>query len=318
MNSGILARPAIWLGAYYILHIADLGLGASVTSAAKGPVTALSGIVCSLLTLWAVWGLVERFHGSGRSRMTLAIILAVSGAVVAGANLLWLTPPAVQVPSATAAGSGTSHDPGLTAEAGPVPEPAGTTQEAANPAVPPGPYEVHAFALVNLGLIFFAAAAGTLLGGIIEKPSYLIPVCAVAGIADLWSVFSASGVTKAISTSRTALNFVLVSFPVLGYGVRPLIGVTDFIFAGLFVFMAVRFSMPLGKTALLLGAAFVVSVGLAVTAGIGIPVLPLMGILFVAGHYRALKITDPAELREAVLGIVIVILALGAITFVRR
>lgn len=295
---GVLARPVVWLSAYYSLHLADLGFGGPALPAVKGVVTAFSGIACSLLTFWVVWGLVVYFHAAGLSRTALVVIFAVSAILVAGTNLIWLSPPVVSE------GSTVIGESVLTAEAG-MPQ-AGVSNK------------VHAFAFVNLGLIFAAAAAGTLLGGIIEKPSYLIPVCAVAGLADLWSVFSASGVTKAISTSRRALNFVLVSFPVVGYGVRPLIGVTDFIFAGLFIFMAVRFSMPLLRTAILIGSAFVISVGLAVGAGIGIPVLPVMGVLFVAGHYQALRITDPAERREAIMGILIVVLALGVITFMRR
>jgi len=174
---------------------------------------------------------------------------------------------------------------------------------------------LHYYAGINLTLLGIALCGGILLSSIIKKPSYLIPLVAAAGLADIWSV--SFGVTNKIIQSRTAMNFLLFSFPVAGKGILPVIGVTDFIFAAMFLSLSSRFDMPVIRTQVLMAASFIISITVAVFGGFGVPVLPVMGLLFIIGQYKYIKIVNPEEKREAVYGILIIATALAVITFIK-
>lgn len=174
---------------------------------------------------------------------------------------------------------------------------------------------LHFYALVNLALLGIAYGGGVLLSQAIGKASYLIPLALAAAMADIWSV--GWGATRRIVESQTAMNYLLFSFPVAGRGVLPLIGVTDFIFAALFLAFAHRFDLPLAKTRLLLIFAFFASITIAVGCGIGVPVLPIMGVCFIIGHYQHLKMTDPREKKEALAGLLIIAATLALLTWLK-
>ncbi len=173
----------------------------------------------------------------------------------------------------------------------------------------------HVYAGINVMLMGIAVCGGLLMSELIKKPSYIIPLAAAAGIADIWSV--SFGVTNTIVSSRTAMNFLLFSFPVAGKGVLPIIGVTDFAFAAMFLSLSRKFDFPETKTRLLLAASFILSVGVAVLGGFGVPVLPVMGVLFIAGNYSHVKLTDPREKRDAAWGLLIIVAALVAVTLIK-
>lgn len=173
----------------------------------------------------------------------------------------------------------------------------------------------HVYAGINLTLMGIAFCGGLLMSDMIKKPSYIMPLAAAAGLADIWSV--SSGVTHTIIQSRAAMNFFLFSFPVAGKGILPIIGVADFAFAAMFLSLSYKFDIPAARTRLLLAASFVLSMGLAVVMGGGAPVLPVMGGLFVIGNYAHIKITDPREKKEAALGLLIIMVALAAVTLIK-
>ena len=175
--------------------------------------------------------------------------------------------------------------------------------------------ELHCYAGINITLMGIALCGGILLGSIIKKPSYLIPLAAAAGLADIWSV--TFGVTNEIIQSRTAMNFLLFSFPVAGKGILPVIGVADFIFATMFLSLSFRFDMPVIRTQIFVAASFIISISIAVLGGFGVPVLPVMGVLFIIGQYKYVKIVDPKEKREVVRGILIIATALAVVTFIK-
>ncbi len=174
---------------------------------------------------------------------------------------------------------------------------------------------LHYYALINLALLGIAWSAGVLLCGVIKKASYLIPLVVAAGIADIWSV--GWGVTSEIVKSKTAMNYLLFSFPVVGKDILPLIGVTDFVFATLFLTLAHRFNMPIITTQILLAAAFILSITVAVWCGIGVPVLPVMGVFFIIGNYKHVKISEPKEMKDAALGIMIIVTGLAIATLIK-
>jgi hypothetical protein len=174
---------------------------------------------------------------------------------------------------------------------------------------------LHYYAGINLTLLGIALCGGILLSETIKKPSYLIPLVVAAGLADIWSV--SFGVTNEIIQSRTAMNYLLFSFPVSRKDILPVIGVTDFIFAAMFLSLSFRFGMPVSRTRILVAASFFISITVAVFCGFGMPVLPVMGLFFVIGQYEYVKIVDPKEKRDAVYGILIIAAALAAITFIK-
>lgn len=113
------------------------------------------------------------------------------------------------------------------------------------------------------------------------------------------------------------MNYLLFSFPVSRKDILPVIGVTDFIFAAMFLSLSFKFGMPVIRTRILVAASFFISITVAVFCGFGVPVLPVMGLFFVIGQYEYVKIVDPKEKRDAVYGILIIATALAAITFIK-
>ncbi len=174
---------------------------------------------------------------------------------------------------------------------------------------------LHFHVGLNLALMGIALCGGILLGSIIRKPSYLIPLAIVAGLSDLWSVIF--GVTHMISQSSTAMNFLLFSFPVAGKGILPIIGVTDFVFAAMFLSLSNKFNMPGLRTRILITASFILSIVIAVISECGVPVLPVMGMFFIIGQYKYIRIVDPKEKKDAVFGILIIAAALAVLTLLR-
>ncbi len=174
---------------------------------------------------------------------------------------------------------------------------------------------LHLHAGINLSLIGVALCSGLLMSHIIKKKTYILSIAAAAGLADIWSV--GFGVTNEIVKSRTAMNYLLFVFPVAGKGTLPLIGVTDFIFATMFLSLSYRFSLSIVKTQIFIAMSFIIAIFIAVVVRFGIPVLPIMGISFIVAHYKDIKITDPKEKRDTILGLIIISLLLVAATLIK-
>ncbi|MFC1515377.1 hypothetical protein ACFL7E_01315 [Thermodesulfobacteriota bacterium] len=175
---------------------------------------------------------------------------------------------------------------------------------------------IHHLAGINLSLLGIALCGGLLVSGIIKKPSYLIPLSLIAGIADFWSVFF--GVTKQIAVSRTATNYVLLSFPVAGKGIQPLIGAADFLFSAMYIDLSRRFNLSQKRTISVIILSLLFSIIIAVIVGKGVPVLPVMAVFFIIAHYNHIRIVDPQEKREAVKGTAIVLALLVAATLLLK
>jgi len=168
---------------------------------------------------------------------------------------------------------------------------------------------------INVILLGVAVCSGVLLSYGVKKKTYIIPLALAAGMADIWS--NTLGVTRQVIQSPVAMNHLLIHFPVIGRGVQPLVGITDFAFAALFMSMAGRFHLPVTKTQFVVGASFVIAITMAVVSGYGTPVLPVMGILFIVAHYRDIRVIDPREKKETLMGLFIIALALILITLLK-
>jgi len=179
--------------------------------------------------------------------------------------------------------------------------------EACDPEPPTG---ILALALAQLLL---AAGIGLWIGTGIDEPAHLIPIALVATLADIWSV--SAGATAVIIRSEQ-IHYFLLRFPLLG-GPEPavpfLIGLTDFLFFGIFYQAALRFDLGGRRNLALLGASFVIAVSSALLAGVGLPVLPFMGLLFVAGNWSRLQMKRE-DLKQTVLFLAGVLLVFLAVT----
>ncbi len=163
-------------------------------------------------------------------------------------------------------------------------------------------------ALVQLTL---ASGIGLWIGEGIDEIAHLLPVAIVATVADIWSV-SAGATAKIVVSS--AINYFLLRFPMPGYGTIPyLIGLTDFLFFAIFLQAATRFELGIRKNVILLLTSFFIAVAAAIFFATGLPVLPFMAILFVAGNYRRLKLKKE-EARQILLFVVFIIIAFTLIS----
>ncbi len=160
--------------------------------------------------------------------------------------------------------------------------------------------------LLCLAQLLLASGIGLWIGDGIDEKGHLIPIALVATLADAWSV--AQGATALIIRSAQ-IHFFLLRFPLLSGGSTALpflIGLTDFLFFGIYFQAAIRFDLGLRKNVLLLGAGFLLTVGAALLFGAGLPVLPCISVLFVLGNLRELHLE-----RKDVRTIVLFLAAIG-------
>ncbi|GAB4270962.1 MAG: hypothetical protein Kow0029_08250 [Candidatus Rifleibacteriota bacterium] len=163
--------------------------------------------------------------------------------------------------------------------------------------------------ILALAQLALASGFGLWIAEGIDDITHLIPVALVATIADIWSV--SAGATAKIVVSST-INYFLLRFPLLASDSIPyLIGLTDFLFFAIFFQAAIRYNLGALKNAILLAASFVIAIISALFTATGLPVLPFMAALFVAGNFSKLELKKE-ELKQ-VLIFVIAILALFAI-----
>lgn len=166
--------------------------------------------------------------------------------------------------------------------------------------------------LLALSQLLLASGIGLWIGNGIDKISHLIPVALVAAIADIWSV--AAGATSAIVVSPI-MNYFFLRFPVFGSSSIPyLIGLTDYLFFGIFFQASVRYNLGVIKNTFLLALSFLVTVAFALFYGLGLPVLPFMGLFFVLGNLKLLKI-DKEDKKEILLFMLAIGLVFTLITF---
>ena len=179
-------------------------------------------------------------------------------------------------------------------------------------AIPERPGMILLLCLLQLTL---ASGIGLWIGNGIDAVSHLIPVAVVATLADIWSV--SAGATSMIIVS-SAINYFLLRFPLPGTSEIPyLIGLTDFLFFAIFFQAARRFNLGTARNAVLLLSSFLVAVAAAIFFGMGLPVLPFMALIFVAGNFRRLELKRE-EIKQILIFSVIILAVFSAVTFYVR
>lgn len=170
----------------------------------------------------------------------------------------------------------------------------------------------------NVLFLLACLFVGKVLSRIVRERGMALPVCVVAALADIFTVFW--GPThQALEKAPKLVTKLSLAIPQVGSAAGPVgakgiayvatIGLGDFIFLALFMSLAVRFGFRLGATfwAMLVMALGGILLALANPFGLqGMPLLPYMSVGFIAVNWSDFRLTAQ-ERRD--LGIALVILA---------
>lgn len=156
--------------------------------------------------------------------------------------------------------------------------------------------------LVGAGLLLAGNALGARLGREVRAASYLWPLVVVALGADIWSVTSPEGVTHQMVEDGLppGVPLIILSLPVPGVGLSPVLGIGDVLFCGLLLGAVVRLGLSLQRVLVGLGVGFALCLAGLVILASPIPALPFLGIGGVAALGRSAK-PVPRELGLAIL-----------------
>lgn len=181
---------------------------------------------------------------------------------------------------------------------------------------------VYLSALVTVLFLLGCLFVGRLLSRVVRERAMALPVCIVAALADVFTVFwGPTG--QALERAPEVVKKLSMAIPAAGSAAGPegakglafvaTMGLGDFIFLALFLCLAVRFGFPLLRTFLAVLVGALVGVTLALTNPFslpGMPLLPYMAAGFLAANARNFRLS-PQERRDTVIA-----LALLAVLFV--
>jgi hypothetical protein len=179
------------------------------------------------------------------------------------------------------------------------------------------PPSVSAAACVLVGLLVIGTGLGAVIGRRIQDPSHLLFVALVSGIADTLSVSQPGGISKAIAEEPRALALLALPWPMLGTDdVAPLLGVSDVVFASLYLHASRTHVLPVLRSVLALFAGFAATAGLVLLLQRPIPVLPLLGASIVLAQPRA-RAASAQDLRRGAWVLAALALVIATV-FLRR
>ncbi|MCB9536277.1 MAG: hypothetical protein H6704_08425 [Myxococcales bacterium] len=153
--------------------------------------------------------------------------------------------------------------------------------------------------VAGLGLLVGGTWLGAALGRGVQDAAHLWPLVLVAMGADAWSVFAPEGLTRQVvveGETPLVARLVVLSLPVPGVGVEPVLGVGDVVFTALLLGAARGLDLPMRRAigGLLVGYALCL-VALVVLA-LPLPALPFLGLGFAValGRHAATRARDVA------------------------
>jgi hypothetical protein len=176
---------------------------------------------------------------------------------------------------------------------------------------------VH-FGVGNVLLILFAMWTGQLVGGRVDKTSWVVPLLLVLAVVDCWSVFA--GPTAQLvrdaaedpAASDIAQQLVLWMPTLRGMqadqlAVDPTFGIGDLVVSSMLLEIARRCGLPVLRTAVALGVGLLVAPLVALSLGShGVPALPFMGLAFLAVNARRIE-WDRREILACVIFLAVLI-----------
>lgn len=141
---------------------------------------------------------------------------------------------------------------------------------------------------VLLSLLLLGSQLGAMIGRRIQDPAHLLFVALVSGVADSMSVLTPGGISKTISEEPAALALLALPWPLLGTAeVAPFLGVSDVVFASLYIQATRVHGLPVRRTLFALAFGFAATALLVVFTERTIPVLPVLGVSILAAQPRA-------------------------------
>lgn len=169
-------------------------------------------------------------------------------------------------------------------------------------------------AVVTFALLLGASCVGSVVAGGVEDPGHLLIVAVVFTLVDTFSVFHAAGPTAAIVENETLISLVALPWPQLGAqttNIEPFLGMGDIIATALFVGVARRHGLHVGRTAAALFGALALTMAIVLLTEMPIPVLPFMAfaVLLVHPAARRLRRKDRKPAVLGLLGLMLVYLA---------
>lgn len=153
----------------------------------------------------------------------------------------------------------------------------------------------------GVGLVLAAFALGTRLGFEVQQPSYLWPLVVVALGADVWSVTTPEGVTRQVVEAGPdgVFGYIVLSLPVPGVGLSPVLGVGDVVFTALLAGAVTGLGLPRRRAALGLAIGFGACLLALLVIQLPLPALPFIAVAAAAALGRAVR-PAPRELAAAV------------------
>lgn len=158
--------------------------------------------------------------------------------------------------------------------------------------------------LIGAGLILAASTIGARIGHEVQEASYLWPLVIVALGADIWSVTTPEGVTQQLIGDGIppGVPLIILTLPVPGLGLSPVLGIGDLLFSGLMLGAVARLGLSMRRAVIGLGVGFACCLAGLFFWAVPLPALPFIGLAGVI----ALGRQAPIKPREAGLAVLFV------------
>lgn len=182
---------------------------------------------------------------------------------------------------------------------------------------PPGQMEAYPALCVLAGLLLLGTGLGALIGRRIQHPSHLLFVALVSSVADILSLTQPGGISKAIAEEPRALALLALPWPLLGSAeIAPFLGVSDVVFASLYLHASRAHVLPLLRSVGALFFGFALTAALVLLLQRPVPVLPLLGASIVLAQPRA-RAASAEDLRRGAWVLAALALVIATV-FMRR
>lgn len=166
--------------------------------------------------------------------------------------------------------------------------------------------------LVGACLVGLGWGIGLPIGRRVQHPGHLLPACVIAAAADIISVFSESGPTRAIVESERALSVLALPFPVLGtHEVVPTLGAGDLVFVGLLFGVASKHGISRWRVWLLSITGTLLAGLTSAFLQAAVPALPAIGLMALLG-IREFRVLPPRDRKIAAVAVVAAITLVAA------
>ncbi len=145
--------------------------------------------------------------------------------------------------------------------------------------------------LVGAALLAGGCWLGAALGRGVQEAAHLWPLVIVGVGADIWSVTTPEGITNQVVVEGEGppgiLQLLVLSIPVPGVGVHPVLGIGDVLFSGLLLGAAFGLGLSLRRCALGLVAGYGLTLAALLAVQLPLPALPFIAVSAVAALGRS-------------------------------